>query len=67
MIQFGGNNDSRQVNVERLKRDIGVTDEDLTDPWGNRIIYQPEESGFSIISPGPDKQPNTADDIKLTN
>ncbi len=67
MIQFGGNNDSRQVNIDRLIRDIGVTEADLTDPWGSRILYQPTDDGFIISSPGPDKQPGTADDIQLKN
>lgn len=35
-----------------------------TDAWGNDYIYVPHDNGsYSLISTGPDGEPNTADDI----
>ncbi|MBU0499185.1 MAG: hypothetical protein KJ558_07810 [Gammaproteobacteria bacterium] len=63
MVQFGGGYDTDQVTVSRLQRDMGVSDDDLTDAWGNRMRYQPSKSEFSISSAGPDKAFNTVDDL----
>lgn len=35
------------------------------DPWGSPYEYAVEGSKFTISSPGPDKQPGTADDITM--
>lgn len=46
-------------------------DKDLIDSWGVPFdYYSPtinDPNGFALISYGPDKQPNTADDITLTS
>lgn len=63
MLQFGGGYDTDQVTISRLQRDMGVSDDDLTDAWGTKILYQPSKSEFSISSAGPDKTFGTADDV----
>ncbi|GBE02350.1 bacterial type II secretion system protein G [bacterium BMS3Bbin06] len=35
----------------------------IKDPWNNRFFYEPTESGFRLFSAGPDKKPDTGDDI----
>lgn len=52
-------------NLERVKVDMGVSDGDLTDAWGSSIQYLPAGNGFALLSPGPDKQPGNADDIRV--
>jgi general secretion pathway protein G len=44
----------------------GIVDEDsaLSDPWGSPWRISCEESRITVTSNGPDKQPNTADDIR---
>ncbi len=34
-----------------------------TDPWGTPYVYQATAQGFTIFSAGPDRTPNTPDDI----
>ena len=34
-----------------------------TDFWGNQLRYVVDESGFRVVSDGPDKKPNTSDDL----
>ena len=65
MMQFGGSYNPEQVTLDRLKVDMGVTDGDLTDSWGKKIRYVPFQSGFALISAGPDKKFDTADDIQI--
>ena len=65
MIQFGGGYDPTQVTIKRLQTDIGLSEADLTDPWGMKIRYQSSPSGYSVTSAGPDKAFNSADDIQI--
>lgn len=65
MVQFGGGYETDQVTLPRLQRDMGVSDEDLTDTWGTKIRYLPVENEFSITSAGPDRAFGTADDVTV--
>ena len=39
----------------------------ITDPWGNRIRYQRNDSsGFTLGCDGPDRKPGTPDDMVVT-
>jgi general secretion pathway protein G len=38
-----------------------------TDPWGNEYVYRKNGREFEIISPGPDGQEGTEDDISSAN
>ncbi len=42
---------------------------DLDDPWGQPYTYQPDDANDRVIitSPGPDRKPQTNDDISNVN
>ncbi|MCA9305693.1 MAG: type II secretion system protein GspG [Phycisphaerales bacterium] len=42
-----------------------VTNEQITDPWGNAYLIVPDATGngFTLVSMGPDGQPSTGDEI----
>lgn len=43
-------------------------DKDITaDPWGMAYVYVCNDTSFTITSDGPDRTPNTADDISETH
>ncbi|MFQ5535969.1 MAG: type II secretion system protein GspG [Gemmatimonadota bacterium] len=46
-----------------LNRDYSGVPED---PWGTLYYLETSRSGFTVGSAGPDRKPNTADDIKVT-
>lgn len=39
----------------------------LDDEWGNPILYQPTDTGFTLTSLGPDERLETDDDIQMTH
>jgi len=39
----------------------------LVDEWGNPVQYQATDSAFVLVSRGPDQEPDTADDIRITH
>lgn len=49
--------------------ELTVKPQRTIDPWGNkyRIVEVESEYGFTIISNGPDGEPDTEDDIDLAN
>ncbi len=70
LIQFNSDNDGRFPTTEEgLDAIKGYLKEKKVpkDPWGSNYVYKcPGDEGreYDIISIGPDKQENTADDIK---
>lgn len=66
MMQFGGGYNPQQVTIPRLKVDMGISDDDLTDSWGTAVRYIPAESQFTLLSAGPDKKFESGDDISIT-
>ncbi len=66
MIQFGLGYDPTQVTIDRLRKDLGIGDKDLQDPWGTPMRYEPSVDGFRVRSAGPDRQFDTADDLQVT-
>lgn len=63
MARQAGGSDPAQLTIYRLREDMGVTREALTDGWGNEIHYLPDTEGYRLISAGPDQLFGTADDI----
>jgi hypothetical protein len=51
--------------TERLRAD-GLLDSSskLTDAWGNRYVIVCEADETSVLSDGPDRRPNTDDDVR---
>jgi general secretion pathway protein G len=41
-------------------------EEELIDPWGNRIIYRFTPDGPGVLSKGPDGEQGTSDDIEMS-
>ena len=39
----------------------------LVDEWGNPVRYQATGTGFVLVSPGPDEESRTDDDIRITH
>ena len=63
MIQYGAGFNPQQVTLERLGRDLEITDEQMRDGWGQPFKYIAQESSYSVISAGKDGQFDTADDL----
>lgn len=39
-------------------------EEALTDAWGSRLRWTTTQAGLTLTSPGPDRVPDTADDVR---
>ncbi|MBF0256145.1 MAG: hypothetical protein HQL47_06740 [Gammaproteobacteria bacterium] len=57
----------KAVTAEQIKTalqtDMGISEMDWQDPWGGILQLQVTETGYNLISAGPDKEAGTADDI----
>lgn len=60
--QYRQANGSLPAAVSQLPN---VTNEQITDPWGNAYLIVPDATGngFTLVSMGPDGQPSTGDEI----
>ncbi len=52
-------------DLTRLQSE-GLFSGELRDPWGRPWVYQPQESTYQLVSPGPDGRIGTADDIYIS-
>lgn len=65
MIQFGSGFDPSQVTLGRLQQDLAIDSNELLDGWGTALRYLPGDKGYSVVSAGPDRKFDTADDLKV--
>jgi len=63
MIQFGSGFKPKQVTFKVLQLDMDLKNRDLVDGWGQKIIYEPTDTDFSVRSSGPDKKAGNEDDV----
>lgn len=65
--EYGMSENAYPVSLEQLVAAGYVEADDLADAWGSDLYYASpsvrEERDFDLISNGPDREPNTADDI----
>ena len=43
-----------------------ATPDNYQDSWGSEFRYKVSKDSFAVISPGPDRTPNTADDLSVS-
>jgi hypothetical protein len=63
MIQYGAGFDPGQVTLAGLEQDLQIPPGEMQDGWGTPFRYQPRADRYLIISAGPDRQFDTADDL----
>jgi hypothetical protein len=64
MIQYGSGFDPRQVTMPRMQADLQLSPSDMQDAWGTLLGYRPEAGSYSVLSAGPDREFETADDLE---
>ena len=52
-----------KLTLYKLRQDMDVPVDALSDGWGNEINFVQDNEGFRLISAGPDQLFGTADDI----
>ena len=63
MIQYGAGFDPGQVTLAGLEQDLQIPPGEMQDGWGTLFRYEPRADRYLIISAGPDRQFDTADDL----
>ena len=63
MIQYGAGFDPGQVTLAGLEQDLQISPGQMQDGWGTLFRYEPRADRYLIISAGPDRQFDTADDL----
>ena len=56
--------DPRQVTMPRMQADQQLSPSDMQDAWGTLLGYRPEAGSYSVLSAGPDREFETADDLE---
>ncbi|MBI5192100.1 MAG: DUF4388 domain-containing protein [Nitrospirae bacterium] len=51
-------------SLESLYQEHFISEDIITDPWGNKFVFEPLPQGYSIYSKGPDGLSGSSDDIK---
>jgi hypothetical protein len=63
MIQYGAGFDPGQVTLAGLEQDLQIPPGEMQDGWGTPFRYEPRADRYLIVSAGPDRQFDTADDL----